>query len=140
LELLGESRLSGGNSAKMASKRPTTIAGYIRAAPREGQPHLRRLYAILKSVAPEADEAIKWGTPFFVEPRFLFAFSAHKAHLNFAPTPAGLKPFHKELKKHKTTKNYLRIPYNESLPEDLIRKIAESRVRALREREDDAFW
>ena len=38
---------------------------------------------ILKSVAPEAEEAIKWGTPFFVEPRFLFAFSAHKAHLNF---------------------------------------------------------
>ncbi len=67
---------------EMASKRPTTIAEYIRAAPRDGQPHLRRLYAILKSVAPEAEEAIKWGTPFFVEPRFLFAFSAHKAHLS----------------------------------------------------------
>jgi hypothetical protein len=24
---------------------------------------LRRLYAILKSVAPETEEAIKWGTP-----------------------------------------------------------------------------
>ena len=73
----------------MASKRPTTIAEYIRAAPREGQPHLRRLHAILKSVAPEAEEAIEWGTPFFVEPRFLFAFSAHKAHLDFTPTAAG---------------------------------------------------
>ena len=40
----------------MAGKRPTTIAEYIRAAPREGQPHLRRLYAILKRVAPEAEE------------------------------------------------------------------------------------
>jgi len=70
----------------MASQRPTMIAEYIRAAPREGQPHLRRLYEILKSVAPEAEEAIKWGTPFFVEPRFLFAFFAHKAHLNFAAT------------------------------------------------------
>jgi len=47
----------------MASKRPTTVAEYIRAAPREGQPHLRRLYAILKSVAPEAEEAIKWAAP-----------------------------------------------------------------------------
>lgn len=28
----------------MASKRPTTIAEYIRAAPRQGQPHVRRLY------------------------------------------------------------------------------------------------
>ena len=124
----------------MASKRPTTIAEYIRAAPREGQPHLRRLYAILKSVAPKAEEAIKWGKPFFVEPRFLFAFSAHKAHLNFAPTPAALEAFRKELKKHKTTKNFLQIPYNEPLPEDLVCKIAEQRLRNVRERDDDAFW
>jgi uncharacterized protein YdhG (YjbR/CyaY superfamily) len=124
----------------MVSKRPTTIAEYIRAAPREGQPHLRRLYAILKRVAPEAEEAIKWGNPFFVEPRFLFAFSAHKAHLNFAPTAAALERFRKELEQHKTTKNFLQIPYNEPLPEDLIRKITEYRLRVVRKREDDAFW
>ncbi len=124
----------------MARTRPTTISEYIRAAPREGQAHLRRLYAILKSVAPEAEEAIKWGTPFFVEPRFLFAFSAQKAHLNFAPTAAGLEPFREELAKHKTTKNFLQIPYDEPLPEDLVRKIAERRLREVREREDDAFW
>ena len=124
----------------MASNRPTTIAEYIRAAPLKGQPHLRKLYIILKSVAPEAEEAIKWGTPFFVEPRFLFAFSAHKAHLNFAPTAAALEAFRKELKKHKTTKNTLQIPYNEPLPESLVRKIAEYCLRDVRGREDDAFW
>ena len=124
----------------MASKRPTTIAEYIRAAPREGQPHLRRLYAILKSVAPQAEEAIKWGTPFFVEPRFLFAFSAHKAHLSFAPTAAALERFRKELEKHDTTKGTLRIPYNESLPEGLVRRMAEYSLRVVSEREDDAFW
>ncbi len=71
-------------------KRPTTIAAYIKAAPVEGQPHLRRLHAILKSVAPGAKEVIKWGHPFFVEPRFLFSFSAHKSHVSFAPMVAGL--------------------------------------------------
>lgn len=121
-------------------KRPTTIPEYIRAAPREGQPHLRRLYALLKSTAPDAEEAIKWGTPFFVEPRFLFAFSAHKAHLNFVPMEAGLEPFRKELQGHKTTKGALQVPYSKSLPEGLIRKIAEHRVDALRKRKDDAFW
>jgi uncharacterized protein YdhG (YjbR/CyaY superfamily) len=125
---------------EMASKRPKTIAEYIRAAPGEGQPHLRRLYAILKSVAPEAEEVIKWGTPFFVEPRFLFAFSAHKEHLSFAPMAAALTAFQKELKKHATTKNFLKVPYNEPLPEGLIRKIAEYCVRTVGEREDDAFW
>jgi uncharacterized protein YdhG (YjbR/CyaY superfamily) len=118
--------------------RPTTIAEYIRAAPRKGQPHLRRLHAILKSVAPKARETIKWGHPFFVEPRFVFAFSAHKAHLNFAPTPAALKAFRKELKKHQTTKNFLQIPYDKPLPGDLVRKIAKYRVRNMGD--GDAFW
>ena len=127
-------------SSRMASKRPTTIAEYIRAAPREGQPHLRRLYAILKRAAPEAEEAIKWGTPFFVEPRFVFAFSAHKAHLSFAPTPAALEAFRKELENHKTTKNFLQIPYSKPLPEELVRRIAEYRVGEVRRRQDDAFW
>jgi uncharacterized protein YdhG (YjbR/CyaY superfamily) len=122
----------------MASKRPTTIAEYIRAAPREGRPHLRRLYAILKSVAPEAEEAIKWGQPFFVEPRFLFAFSAHKAHCNFAPTAAALEAFREELAEHRTTKQFLQIPYDEPLPEDLVRRIAEYRLRHMGD--GDAFW
>jgi uncharacterized protein YdhG (YjbR/CyaY superfamily) len=124
----------------MAARRPTTIAEYIQAAPREGQPHLRRLYAILKSVAPDAEEAIKWGAPFFVEPRFLFSFSAHQSHCNFAPTAAALEVFSQQLKNHKTTKNYLQIPYTEPVPEELVRKIAEYRVREVRERQDDAFW
>ncbi|MES2951535.1 MAG: DUF1801 domain-containing protein [Pseudomonadota bacterium] len=124
----------------MASKRPTTIDEYIQATPPEGQPHLRRLYAILKSVAPQAEEALKWGNPFFIEPRFLFAFSAHKAHLSFAPNEAGLEAFRMELKGHKTTKNFLQIPYNTPLPEDLIRRIAEYRVKVVAERKDDAFW
>lgn len=124
----------------MTGKRPATIAEYIQTAPLEAQPHLRRLYAILKSVAPDAEETIKWGNPFFVEPRFLFAFSAHKSHLNFAPTSAALAQFGKRLAKYRTTRNFLQIPYKESLPEELIREIAEYRLEFVRQREDDAFW
>ena len=122
----------------MARKRPTTIAEYIRAAPSAAQPHLRQVYAILKSVAPKASETIKWGTPFFVEPRFLFAFSAHKSHCNFAPTSAALEAFRKELTKHKTTQNFLQIPYDQPVPEELIRKIARYRLQSLGE--GDGFW
>jgi len=123
----------------MASK-PTTIAEYILAAPPEGQAHLRQVDAILKSVAPHAQEAIKWGTPFFIEPRFLFAFSAHKAHLSFAPSPASLEAFRDELQGHTTTKGTLRIPYDKPVPEDLVRKIAEYCVHAVQARDDTSFW
>jgi len=124
----------------MASKRPSTIEEYIEAAPSEGQPHLRRLHTILREAAPEAEEVIKWGAPYFVEPRFLYSFSAHKAHCNFAPTEEALEAFRDELEEHRTTKNYLQIPYSDPVPEDLIRRMAEYRVKAVREREDDGFW
>jgi len=124
----------------MAARRPSTIAEYIDAAAPHSQAHLRKLYAILKRVAPKAEEAIKWGSPFFVEPRFLFAFSAHKAHCNFAPTAEALGAFRHQLAGHKTTKHYLQIPYDQAVPEDLVRMIAEYRLHAMREREDDGFW
>ncbi|WP_052417425.1 iron chaperone [Cellvibrio mixtus] len=124
----------------MAKNPPTTIVEYIKAAPVEGHAHLYQLYELLKSVAPEAEEAIKWGTPFFVEPRFVFAFSAHKAHLSFAPPAAVLEAFSPELKAHKTTQNTLQVPYKEPLPEDLIRRMAECSLKSVSERKDDSFW
>jgi uncharacterized protein YdhG (YjbR/CyaY superfamily) len=125
----------------MATQRPATIAAYIQAAPAAGQPHLHCLYDILKDVAPDADEVIKWGNPFFVEPRFLFAFSAHKAHLNFVATETALERFREELDGYKTTaRGMLQLPYNKPFPEALVRKIAEYRRRAVAEREDDGFW
>lgn len=118
--------------------RPTTIAEYIEAAPRAGQPHLRRLHAILRGVAPAAQATIKWGTPFFVEPRFLFAFAAHKAHCSFAPTAEVLEAFRKDLDGYHTTTNTLQIPYREPVPETLIRRMARYRLRNLGDGE--GFW
>ncbi len=124
----------------MARKRPATIAEYIAAAPREGQAHLRTLHAILEGVAPEAEQLIKWGTPFFVEPRFLFSYSAFKSHCNLAPSEETLEAFRAELKDYQTTKNFLQIPYTDSVPEDLVRRLAEHRLRTVRDRDDDSFW
>jgi uncharacterized protein YdhG (YjbR/CyaY superfamily) len=124
----------------MAAAKPATIAAYIKAAPAAAQPHLRQMHAILKEVAPRATEAIKWGTPFFVEPRFLFGFSAHKAHLSFAPPAATLAHFAKALAAHQTTKMTVKLPYDQPLPEALIRKMAAHSLKIVDERKDDSFW
>ena len=120
--------------------KPKTIPQYIKAAPRAGQPHLRRLHAILERVAPKAQQTLKWNTPFFVEPRFLFAFSAHKAHVSFAPMAKALDHFREDLKGHDTTRNFLKIPYDKPLPEALIRRIAKYCVQNVRRKSSDAFW
>ena len=122
----------------MPNRRPTTISQYIEAAPPQAREHLRKLYGLLKSVAPDAAEAIKWGNPIFEDRRILFAFSAHKAHINFAPTPAAMKPFRDELARYKTGKGTLQIPYDKPMPTALIRKIALFRIKDVRE--NDARW
>lgn len=122
----------------MGKPKPATVTEYIAAAPREAQQKLREIRAILGQVAPNATEALKWGSPVFEERRILFAFAAFKSHLNFVPTPSAMKPFRKELAKYTTGKGSIQFPYDRPLPKTLIRKIAAFRVEELNER--DAKW
>lgn len=108
----------------MTKKRATTIDEYIAAAPPVSRSHLRELYRILNSVAPDGTGTIKWGVPIFWERRVLFGFAAYKAHISFGPGEPAIKHFSKELANHKTGKGTLQIPYDQPIPKDLIRRIA----------------
>ena len=118
--------------------KPKTVDEYIDAAPQEAQPHLRELRTILRKVAPDATEGLKWGSPVFEEKRILFAYTAHKNHLNFMPTRSSLEPFTKELGEYITGKDTIQFPYDKPLPKALICKIAEFRARDVRE--NNALW
>jgi len=122
----------------MPKAKPTTVAEYINAAPREAQKKLREIRAVLKRAAPNATETLKWGMPVFEEKRILFAFAAFKSHLNFMPTPSAMKPFKEELAKYTTGKGSIQFPYDKPLPKTLIRKIAAFRFKELKEK--DAKW
>ena len=122
----------------MPAPRPKTVAEYIDAAPERAQPLLREIRSILKEVAPDATEAIKWGSPVLEEKRILFSYSAHKTHMNFMPTGPALTSFEKELAAFKRGKDTIQFPYDEPLPADLIRRIASYRLKQVRE--NDARW
>jgi uncharacterized protein YdhG (YjbR/CyaY superfamily) len=122
----------------MSKIKPKTVDEYIDAAPKEAQEKLRELRAILKEVAPDAEEKLKWGSPVFEEKRILFAYTAYKSHLNFMPTGPAMEPFKEELTEYKTGKDTIQFPYDKPLPEELIRKIA--LYRAIDVRENDALW
>jgi uncharacterized protein YdhG (YjbR/CyaY superfamily) len=122
----------------MPETKPATIAEYINSAPKEAQKNLREIYSILKEVAPQAREGIKWGSPVFEEKRILFAFAAFKSHLNFMPTPSVMEAFKDELAKYRTGKGTIQFPYDKPLPTALIRKLAALRVKELREK--DVRW
>lgn len=74
----------------------------------------------------------------FIDDRILFAYSAYKTHINFMPTAPAMKPFMKELSEFKYGKDTIQFPYDKPLPEELIQKIAEYRIRDVKE--NDAKW
>lgn len=123
---------------KLRDHETKTVDEYIDEAPEHAREKLLELRQLLRKVAPKATESIKWGTPVFEENRILFAFAAHKAHINFIPTPASLDPFKDELKPFKTGKGSIQLPYDKPLPAALIKKIAKHRADDVRL--NDAHW
>lgn len=122
----------------MPRLKAATVDAYIKTAPKEAQKHLQELRAILKYVAPKAVEGIKWGSPVLEGKRILYAYNAHKKHINFMPTHSSLAPFTKELKEYKTGKDSLQLPYDKPLPKGLIKKIAIHRYIDVEEK--GALW
>lgn len=119
-------------------QKPATVDEYIEAAPEQSRAKLRELRALLKEVAPQASEALKWGAPVLALQRILFSYAAYKDHINFMPTGLSLDPFRRELGEFKANRETLQLPYDRPLPAALIRRIAEHRlVQVL---EHDAKW
>src|SRR5688572_33309703 len=105
----------------MAKVKAKTVEEYIAAAPKEAHAKLQELRTLLKEVAPDAKEAIKWGSPVMEENRILFSFSAFKSHLNFMPTRRTLDLFRDELEDYTTGKDTIQFPYDKALPKTLLR-------------------
>jgi len=122
----------------MSKIKPANVDEYINAAPTIARGKLREIRSILKKVAPNATELLKWGYPVFVENRILFSYSAHKTHINFMPTGPAMEPFKEELSEFITGKDTIQIPYDRALPGRLLQKIAEYRIKDVRE--NDAKW
>jgi uncharacterized protein YdhG (YjbR/CyaY superfamily) len=122
----------------MAKMKPTNVDEYINMAPPQAQNKLMEMRSILKEVAPNATEDLKWGNPVFIEKRILFSLAAYKTHLNFMPTGPAMLPFKDELSGFVTGKDTIQIPYDKPLPAGLIRKIAAYRLKDVME--NDARW
>ncbi|HAX93264.1 MAG TPA: hypothetical protein DCY25_04825 [Bacteroidales bacterium] len=122
----------------MPKIKPSSVDEYIEVAPLVVREKLREIRAILRKVAPDATEMLKWGAPVFFENRILFSYSAFKTHINFTPSGPALQPFAKELSEYNTSKDSIHFPYDRPLPGMLIQNIALHRIKEVRE--NDAKW
>jgi uncharacterized protein YdhG (YjbR/CyaY superfamily) len=104
-------------------KSPTTVDEYIAQAPREAQPILQKIRAIIKEAAPQAQEKISYKMPGYFDHGQLVWFGVHTQHIGFYPTGEGVEAFKEELSAFKTSKGAVQFPLDQPIPYELIRRI-----------------
>lgn len=105
------------------------IENYINDAEKKQQPKLKEIYELIQSlVPPETTEKLSYGMPTFYLKENLVHFGAMKNHLGFYPTPSAMEAFQDKLKDYKTSKGAVQFPYDQDLPETLIKEMVRYRM------------
>lgn len=113
----------------MSKIKPTTVDEYIEQAPEGTRIKLRELRQCLREVAPHAEESLKWGQPAFIAEYILFVYAGFQHHISFYPTWQAVTAFKHELIEYKAEGTTIQFPLDKPLPLDLIRKIADFRIK-----------
>jgi len=110
---------------------PTSIDDFIAAHDEPARSRLQELHRLAKTAAPEATEAIKWGSPAYLHRKgtILFVISAHAKHTNVTVTPTTRQAFDDELIDVETGMGSVKIPYDQDVPSALLRRMIAYRIR-----------
>src|SRR3989449_2435518 len=115
---------AGKSTSTSRTAKFSSVDGYIAAAPKNAQPHLRHLRQIINSAAPLAKERLSYGIPFYEYHGRLIYFAGYRTHV--ALYPAGDA---KGLERYLAVKSTLRFPLDEPLPLARIRSLIRARVK-----------
>ena len=124
--------------ARLSSKKPKTVSGYIAAAAPNARTKLRQVRAAVRKAAPGATESLKWNMPAVSYHRIVLMYAAFRNHISLFAMGATVKAFRKDLKGYKTGRGTIQLPLDKPIPLALVRRIAAYRAREVRER--DAHW
>lgn len=108
---------------------PKSIDDYIARFPSEVQKILKKIRMTIRKAAPDAEEAIKYQMPTFVQNGNLVHFAAYKSHIGFYPAPRAIEQFKKELSRYEGAKGTVRFSLDEPIPFELIDRIVKFRVK-----------
>jgi uncharacterized protein YdhG (YjbR/CyaY superfamily) len=106
-----------------------TVDAYIAAAAPEARGILERIRATVRAAAPDAQEAISYRMPAFVQGGVLVYFAAFKQHIGLYPPVCGDARLEKAVARYAGEKGNLRFPLDEPIPYELITRIVELRLK-----------
>ena len=99
-----------------------SVDAYLKAAPESVRPKLVQLRKLIQSTAPDAEEGISYGMPYYKWNGALCGLALFKNHIGFFPG-AIVNDFADELTTYKTSKGTVQLPLDKPLPVTLIKKL-----------------
>src|SRR5258706_7271046 len=94
---------------------------YIKGASEDLQSRLQALRKLIKDIAPEADERISYGMPYYAYKGRLVYFGYTKNHIGLYALFPDEDSLKNDLKSYSTSKGTIRFPLDEELPLGLIK-------------------
>lgn len=114
-----------------------SVATYIQAAPATTRGKLRQLRNIIKTTAPQAEEKLSYGMPYYGYKGRLAYFAHTRAHIGLYVPPPVIAEHKAELKSYGTSLATVRFPLDKPLPIALIKKLIKARVK---KNEEKSRW
>lgn len=107
------------------------IDAYLAGVEEPKRSTLEQLRRTILSIVPEAEECISYQVPAFrVNGKVIAGFAAFKSHLAYLPFSGSvLDQLSGEVAGYEQTKSSLHFPIDQPLPEPLVKKLVEIRLR-----------
>ena len=110
-------------------KKPRTVDAYIAGAPKEVQGKLKELRAVIRKTAPDAEERISYGMPYYGHKGRLAYFRLSKKHIGLYIPPPVIEEHKSQLEDYETAKATVRLPLDKKLPLALIKRLVKARMK-----------
>jgi uncharacterized protein YdhG (YjbR/CyaY superfamily) len=109
---------------------PNEIDAYLDALDEPERSTLGRLRETIMAIVPDADQCISYGMPAFrLQGKTVAGFAAFKNHLSYLPHSGSVLPqLSKELAGYTSTAGSLHFPFDQPLPEALVRRLLAVRI------------
>lgn len=104
------------------------VDAYIDRFTPDVRERLLAIRSLIRSLVPDATEAIKYGMPTFIYYGNLIHYAAFTHHIGIYPLPNVIEVFKDALKGYRQGKGSIQFPHEAPLPLDLIERIVRFRV------------
>lgn len=110
-----------------------TVEEYLEGFDGDVRARLEAMRETVRAAAPDAVESMAYGMPAYkLDRKPLVYFAGFPRHVGFYATPNGHEAFAEDFARYAQGKGSVQFPHTEPLPLDLVRRVVEFRIGAIR--------